>query len=106
MFTGQFYGAGFCAFAASGAFGRINKAGGLLDPDLEMAFLSFYIFDFSQCDQFDVDVPADLDQLGRNNSHGTVIGRKGFVQLGHGTADARTFFQQVNIIAGVGQIQR
>ena len=28
---------------------------------------------------FDIDMPADLDQFGRDNSHGTVIGGKGFV---------------------------
>jgi hypothetical protein len=26
-------------------------------------------------------VPADLDQLGRDDSHGTVVGGKGLVQL-------------------------
>ena len=31
--------------------------------------------------EFDVDMPADLDQFGRDNSHGTVIGGKSLVQL-------------------------
>jgi hypothetical protein len=30
---------------------------------------------------FDIDVPADLDQFRRDNSHGTVIGGKGLVEL-------------------------
>ena len=33
-------------------------------------------------------MPADLDQFGRNNSHGTVIGGKGLVELGHESADS------------------
>jgi hypothetical protein len=36
-------------------------------------------------DQFDVQVPADLDQFRRDNSHGTIVGRKRLVQLGHDT---------------------
>jgi len=32
-------------------------------------------------------MPADLDQFGRDNSHGTVIGGKGLVELGHEPAD-------------------
>jgi hypothetical protein len=55
--------------------------------------------------KFDVDMPADLDQFGRNNSHGTVIGGKGFVQLRHDAADGRRPFNQVNIKAGIGKIQ-
>jgi hypothetical protein len=55
--------------------------------------------------KLDVDVPADLDQLGRNNSHGTVIGGKGLVQLRHDAADSRRPFNQMNIKAGLGKIQ-
>jgi len=50
-------------------------------------------------------MPADLDQFGRDNSHGAVIGGKGLVQLGHNSSDGRTFFQKVDIITGIGQIQ-
>ena len=41
-------------------------------------------------------MPADLDQFGRENSHGTVVGGKGFVELSHVTADTRTFLYQVD----------
>ncbi len=50
-------------------------------------------------------MPADLDQFGRDNSHGTVIGRKGLVQLGHDAAYGRRPFDKVDIKAGLGQIQ-
>jgi hypothetical protein len=36
-------------------------------------------------------VPADLDQLGRDDSHGTVIGREGLVELSHNPADGGEF---------------
>jgi hypothetical protein len=50
-------------------------------------------------------MPADLNQFGREDSHGTVIGGEGLVQLGHDTADGRGPFHEVEIIAGIGQIQ-
>jgi hypothetical protein len=39
-----------------------------------------------------VNMPADLDQLGRDNSHGTVIGGEGLVQLRHDPADCWPLF--------------
>jgi hypothetical protein len=50
-------------------------------------------------------VPADLDQLGGENSHGTVIGGKGLVKLGHMAANARRFLNQVNLKTGRGKIK-
>jgi hypothetical protein len=55
---------------------------------------------------FDVDVPADLDQLWGDDSHGTVVSGKGLVDLSHLAANGRTLFNQVDIIARVGGIQR
>jgi len=49
---------------------------------------------------------ADLNEDGRNNSHCTVIGRKGLIQLRHFAADRRRFFKQINIVPGISQIQR
>jgi len=48
---------------------------------------------------FDVAVPADLDQLGGDNSHGAVVAGEGLVDLGHGAADGRALFHQVDVIA-------
>jgi hypothetical protein len=50
-------------------------------------------------------MPADLDQLGCEYSHGAVIGGKGLVELGHMAADARGFFHQVDLEAGCGKIK-
>jgi hypothetical protein len=55
--------------------------------------------------KLDVGVPADLDQFGRNNSHGTVIGGEGLVQLRHDATDSRRPFNQMNIKAGISKIQ-
>jgi hypothetical protein len=51
-------------------------------------------------------MPADLDQLGRQNSHRTVIGWKGFVKLGHVAADAGRLLDQVNLKPRCGKIER
>ena len=53
--------------------------------------------DFRQSDKFNIDVPADLDQFRRNNSHGAVIGGKCLVQLGHHTADGRRSVDKIYI---------
>jgi hypothetical protein len=42
---------------------------------------------FGKGEKFDVDVPADLDQFGRDNSHGTVVGGKCLVKLRHHSPD-------------------
>ena len=51
-------------------------------------------------------MPADLDQFGRKDSYGTVIGGIGFVQLGHYSADGGGSLLEADGIAGIGQIQR
>ena len=55
--------------------------------DLKIAGVTADIGDFRERQQFDIDVPADLDQFRRNDSHGTVVGGKGLVQLGHHSPD-------------------
>ena len=50
-------------------------------------------------------MPADLDQFRCQNSHGTVIGREGLIQLGHVAADARGLFHQTDLESGDGKVQ-
>jgi len=50
-------------------------------------------------------MPADLDQFRGDDSHGTVIGGKGLVQLRHYTTNGSRLLHQVYIIARIGQIQ-
>jgi hypothetical protein len=44
-----------------------------------LADLAFEINDFRQGVELNVQVPTALDQLGRNNSHRTIVGRKSLV---------------------------
>jgi hypothetical protein len=73
--------------------------------DLKIACITANIGNFRKRQQFDIDVPADLDQFGRDDSHGTVIGWECFVQLGHHPPDRARPFHEVDIETGVGQIQ-
>jgi hypothetical protein len=83
----------------------INVAGPLLQLHLKSARLPHEPGHFRQGVELDIAVPADLDQLGSQNSHSAVVGGKGLIQLRHGPADGGLFFHQIYKIAGVGQIQ-
>jgi hypothetical protein len=95
----------FNARAASRAAVFNNAAGAFFDFDFEIAWGSLDRFQISVGDQLDVHVPADLDQFGRDNSHGTVVGGEGLVQLRHDAPNRWRFFEQVDVISGICQIQ-
>ncbi len=48
---------------------------------------------------------ADLDQFRRDDSHGTIVGGKRFIDLRHSAADGGTFLHEIDIVAGIGHIQ-
>jgi hypothetical protein len=98
-------GADLGAFAAASTLGHVDIARVLNDPGLEVPFLTLQFPEFCCCQEFDVQVPADLDQFGRDDSHGTVIGGKRLVQLGHEPADGRIPFHQIHIESRIRQIQ-
>jgi hypothetical protein len=56
-------------------------------------------------DEFDIQMPADLDQFRRDNSHGTVVGGKRLIQLGHNPADGRGFLEEIDVIPGIREIK-
>jgi hypothetical protein len=95
----------FDAGPAAGASVFYNVTRALANLDLEIAGFAFNGFQIRVCDQLDIQVPADLDQYGGDDSHGAVVGGKRLVQLGHDAADGGGFLQKVNIIAGVREIQ-
>jgi hypothetical protein len=85
---------------------HVDAARTLVDFDLEIPLFTRNALDIRKGNEFNVDVPADLDQFGRDNSHGTVIGGKGLIQLRHNPADGTGFFNEIDIITGIGHIQR
>lgn len=64
---------------------------------LEVSLLTADAVYLGEGDEVDVGVPADLDQLGGDDSHSAFIGRKGLIELGHDPADSRGPFYHVDI---------
>jgi hypothetical protein len=89
VLVGQLDGADFGAFPATGTFGQVYEAGLLPELGFKIPGFSVQSQYLGIGQEFDVQVPADLDQFGRDNSHGTVVGGKRLVQLGHQPADGR-----------------
>ena len=91
--------------AAARTLIKVNVTGFIGQSNRKVPWFTVNTFYLTVCNQVDVDMPADLDQFGRNYSHGTVIGREGLVKPGHKPADGWRRFNQVNIIIRIGEIQ-
>jgi hypothetical protein len=85
----------FNARAASRAAVFNNAAGAFFDFDFEIAWGSLDRFQISVGEQLDIDVPADLDQFGRDNSHRAVVGRERLVEFTHDPADCGRLFDEM-----------
>jgi hypothetical protein len=77
----------------------------LNQADFEIAFFPVNALDLGEGQQFDIDMPADLDQFRRYVSHCTIVGGKGFIQLRHHTPDGAGFFDEVDQVPRISQIQ-
>ncbi|VBB42355.1 hypothetical protein TRIP_B200495 [uncultured Desulfatiglans sp.] len=106
IFARQVDGTDCGAIPAGRTFQRIDVSGGLVQGDGEGTLLTRNIHDFSAGDQIDIQMPADLDQLRRDNSHGAVIGGKCLVEFAHHTADGGRLLDQMDKISGIREIQR
>jgi hypothetical protein len=84
---------------------HVDAPGPCFDLDPEISGSPLHGFQIRIGDQLDIPMPADLDQFGRDNSHGTIICGKGFIQLGHGPSDRGALFQKVYVKSAVGQVQ-
>jgi hypothetical protein len=88
------------------AFVLHNISGLFNQGYLEVSCFPFHTVNFSIGQDLYIGMPADLDQFGREYSHGAVIGGKGLVKLGHMAANGRCFLDQVNLKTGSGKIKR
>jgi hypothetical protein len=93
------------AFSTPGALGRVNIAGVIDKGDFKVSGFAVNALYLATRNQLDIDMPADLDQFGRDHSHGTIICGEGLIQLGHHTSYGWRPFHQIYIIAGVGCIE-
>ena len=97
--TGHCHRANLGTISTTGAAFKVNVARLFFNSDFESPHIAGYTLHLCEGEQFDIQMPADLDQLGRDNSHGTVVGGKGLVQLGHAPADSRVLLQQIDLEA-------
>jgi len=79
--TGKTDGANFGTISAPRTFVKIDISRTFVQGDLKITGFAGYFLNLGDGVELYVNVPADLDQFGRDNSHGTVIGGKGLVQL-------------------------
>src|SRR5208337_2667769 len=99
------YGTTRHASPAAGAFRLVHKAWPPLDGDREITRLPLDAFHFAQGEDFNVPVPADLDQPRGHGAHGAIVGGESLVELGHDPADAGLALGQVNLDAGGREIE-
>ncbi len=76
------------AFSTPSTFIYVNISRFSYQSDLKVARLSLNPFNLSMGKNIDIQVSAKLHELGRDNSHGAIVGRKGLIQLSHDSAHA------------------
>jgi hypothetical protein len=82
-----------------------DVAGLLGNGYLEVSSLPFNTVNLGIGEDLDVWMPADLDQLGCENSHRAVVGREGLIELGHVAADRGSLLDQIHLKTGGGKIE-
>ena len=89
VWIGDLYRTVLYADSTTRAFVLSYVSGFFIQGDLEVSCLPGYTVNFSIGQDFYIGMPADLDQFGREYSHGAVIGGIGLVKLGHLAANGR-----------------
>jgi hypothetical protein len=79
----------FHTSGAASAFLLVDISGLFSQGYFEISCFPLYTVNFSIGEDLYVGMPADLDQFGREYSHGAVIGGIGLVKLSHLTANGR-----------------
>ncbi len=92
-------------FATGGAFFHVNEPGGLCEGHREITGTAIYGIHRGQGHQFNVEMTSRLHKFRGDDAHGAVIGGKGFIQLGHDTANGGIFFHKIYKITRIGKIQ-
>ena len=95
----------FYTGSTTGALVLSNIPGLFNQRYLEVSCFPCYTVNFSIGENLYIGMPADLDQLGCEYSHGAVIGRKGLVKLGHMAPNARLFLNQIHLKTSSGKVK-
>jgi len=87
------------AFSTPGTLDQVNIAGVVDKGYFKVSGFTFNALYLATRNQLDIDMPADLDQFGRDYSHGTIICGEGLIQLSHHTPDGWRPFYQIYKVA-------
>jgi hypothetical protein len=98
IFTGQFNRANARTLSTTGALRRVNISGAFLDAHPISTRLTFYRQDVGIRQDLYIQMATKLHELGGEDSHGTIVGRKRLIQLGHDAPDARSLLHHVDEI--------
>jgi hypothetical protein len=77
------------ALPATRTYIRVNISRMINERGLKMSRFTIKGFNLCVGNDIYIKMPADLDQFGRDNSHGTVVSWKGLIQLRHHTPNSR-----------------
>jgi len=102
IFTGLFNRTNTRAFAAPGALQRINISGALLHAHPVPTRFTFYLHKLSIGQDFYIQMATKLNELGREDSHGTIVSGEGLIQLSHNPPDARSLLYHIDEITRFG----
>ncbi len=92
--------------AAPCAFLLFNVPGLLDQGDVELPCFSLHPLHFRIGENLNIGMPADLDQFGRKDSDGAVVGGKGLIKLSHLAANGRGLIDQIDLKPRRGQVKR
>jgi hypothetical protein len=106
IFTGQLNRTNPGAFSATGALQRVDKSGALLYSHPISTGLTLYLQKVGIRQDLYVQMATKLHELGRKDSHGTIVSREGLIQLSHDSTDARCLLYHVDKITRFSQIKR
>jgi hypothetical protein len=92
-FIRKYHRANLCAVVAARAFLNVHVPGPSPNFSLKISGFSFERKKVGIRDNLDIQMPPRLDQLRRKDTHRTIVGGKGFVELRHDPTDGSGRFQ-------------
>ena len=90
---------------AAGALVFVNVTSFPAHRDFEIPRLTVHFLHFAIRQKCYIGMSTDIQHLGRENSDGTIVGGKRFIQLSHLAADAGQLLHHVDLNAHIGKVQ-
>jgi hypothetical protein len=106
IFTGQFNRTNPRTFSTTGALQRVDISGALLHPYPVATRFPFHVKKLGIRQDLYIEMATKLNELGRKDSHGTIVSGEGLIQLSHDSPDARSLLYHIDEITRFGQIER